>query len=135
MSSTTLQDFRVALRNHLITISGITALVGTRVHYSEWFSLHENQQVFPMITIGQDRGSSYLGLSSTFDIFIRGHSDISYYEAHEVLQAVTDVADPLTTWLNTSFSLRGFSNPVEEYDTKSRVYTARKRFRVSLVGA
>jgi hypothetical protein len=132
---TTIQDFRVALRNHLIAVPGIATLVGSRVHYNQWYSLHANQQVFPMITIEHDRGNSYLGLSSTFDIFIKGHSNETYFEAHEVLQAVTDAVDPLTSHLNSSFCMRGFSNPVEEYDVKSRIYTARKRFRVNLVGA
>jgi hypothetical protein len=134
MSSTSIQDFRVTLRDFLISQVSITNLVSERVLYHDWYSLHESQQVFPSITIAIDTGRSYLGLSSTFDIFINGHSDNTFFEAHEVLQAVTDILDPLTSYLNSSFSLRGFSNPTEEYDPRSRVYTARKKFRVNIIG-
>lgn len=135
MSSTSIQEFRIAFRNFLIIVPGITRLVDDRVHYHQWYSLHESQQCFPMITIALDSGNSYLGLSSTFDIFIEGHSNLTFFEAHEVLQAVTDIADPLTQYLNSSFSVRGLSNPIEDYDIRSRIYTTRKRFRVNLVGA
>jgi hypothetical protein len=132
---TSIQAVRVALRNFLLTKTGITVLVSTRIHYSEWYSLHSSAQQFPMITIKMDRGNSYLGLSSVLDIVISAHSNKTFFEANTVLQAVTDVADPTTEWLDTSFSLRGFSNPIEEYDTRSRVYSVRKRFRINLVGA
>jgi hypothetical protein len=127
--------WKVVLRNFFLAQASITALVGQRIFCDDLYSLHESVQQFPMITITLDRGNSYLGLASTFDILINGHSNRTFFEAHEVLQTITDISDPMTDWLGSSFSLRGFSNPVEEYDIKSRVYTARKRFRVNLVGA
>jgi len=134
MPLTSIQEFRITLRNFLLSQSTITDVVVDRIYYTNWYSIHANTQVFPLITISQDTGHSYIGLASNFNIIISGHSNLYYDESGGILQLVSDILDPTISWLGHTFSVRGSSNPTDVYNTKSRVYTTNKSFVVNIVG-
>lgn len=124
--STGFNEFKEALRNFIIDSLDVGCLIEDRVFAQDLATLFE--PVFPMATFSASPGSDRIFIQQ-FDVIIRVYSSSTYFEAHEVFNAIRGRLGCVT--IQPRIIIRVIQNPIEDFDEISRLYTVSGRFKAT----
>ncbi len=126
--STGFNEFKEAFRDFVIADLLVADLIDDRLFSQDLATLFE--PTFPLATFTSLAGSDNVFIQQ-FDLVVRAYSNQHYFEANEVFNAIRRVAGCRT--IQPRIIVRVISNPTEDFDEISRLFTVSSRFRITRI--
>lgn len=122
--------FKSDFRNFVLASTAVTDLIGTRFFGAQIGTLRD--VVFPSAFFFPDPGIDMIqGIIQDFNLNIHAFSDVSYDEAHSVLDAIRNRI--LNAVIPTRIIVNARTTPTEAYNETSRLFGVYAKFRIHRV--
>ncbi len=126
--STGFNEFKEAFRDFVIADLLVADLIGNNFFSQDLATLFE--PTFPLATFTSLSGPDNIFIQQ-FDLTVRAYSNQHYFEAHEVYDAIRRVIGCRT--IQPRIITRIVSNPTEDFDEISRLFSVAARFRITRI--